>query len=61
VSTGAQIIDRVDRLYMVVFRAIGNLNLIYEFCYGLYNQYGSFIYLDLIVKNREISIKRYFK
>jgi hypothetical protein len=32
-----------------------------EFCYGVYNQYESFIYLDLIVKNRKIAIKRYFK
>jgi hypothetical protein len=33
----------------------------YEFCYGVYNQYESFICLDLIVKNREVLIKRYFK
>jgi hypothetical protein len=26
----------------------------------MYNQYESFIYLDLIVKNREVSIERYF-
>jgi hypothetical protein len=30
----------------------------FEFCYGVYNQYESFIYLDLIVKNREVSIER---
>jgi hypothetical protein len=27
----------------------------------VYNQYVLFIYLDLIVKNREIIIERYFK
>jgi hypothetical protein len=32
-----------------------------EFCYGVYNQYESFIYLNLMVKNREIPIGRYFK
>jgi hypothetical protein len=32
-----------------------------EFCYGVYNQYESFIYLNLMVKNREIPIERYFK
>jgi hypothetical protein len=32
-----------------------------EFCYGVYNQCESFIYLDLMVKNRNILIKRYFK
>jgi hypothetical protein len=32
-----------------------------EFCYSVYNQYVLFIYLDLIVKNREIIIERYFK
>jgi hypothetical protein len=33
----------------------------YEFCYGVYNQCESFICLELMVKNREIPIKRYFK
>jgi hypothetical protein len=32
-----------------------------DFCYGVYNQCESFICLDLIVKNMEVSIKRYFK
>jgi hypothetical protein len=32
-----------------------------EFCYSVYIQYESFIYLNLMVKNREVSIKRYFK
>jgi hypothetical protein len=32
-----------------------------EFWYGVHNQCESFIYLDLIVKNREIPIERYFK
>jgi hypothetical protein len=27
----------------------------------VYNQYESFIYLDLMVKNREIPIKMYYK
>jgi hypothetical protein len=31
-----------------------------DFCYGVYNQYESFIYLDLMVKNREVHIGRYF-
>jgi hypothetical protein len=35
-----------------------NLN-VNEFCYGVYNQCESFICLDIIVKNREIHIKRY--
>jgi hypothetical protein len=32
-----------------------------EFCYGVYNQYESFIYLVLMVKNMEVHIERYFK
>jgi hypothetical protein len=32
-----------------------------EFCSGVYNQYELFICLDLIVKNRNIPIERYFK
>jgi hypothetical protein len=32
-----------------------------EFCYGVYNQCESFIYLDLMVKNMKVPIKRYFK
>jgi hypothetical protein len=35
--------------------------LFYEFCYGVYNQYKAFIYLDLMVKRRDVSIERYFK
>jgi hypothetical protein len=33
----------------------------FEFCYGVYNKYELFICLDLIVKNRKINIKMYFK
>jgi hypothetical protein len=32
-----------------------------DFCYGVYNQCELFIYLDLMVKNSEITIERYFK
>jgi hypothetical protein len=32
-----------------------------SFYYGVYNQYKSFICLDLIIKNRKILIKMYFK
>jgi hypothetical protein len=32
-----------------------------EFCYGVCNRCESFICLDLIVKNREVPIKKYFK
>jgi hypothetical protein len=32
-----------------------------EFCYSVYNQYETFICLDLIVKNIEMPIERYFK
>jgi hypothetical protein len=32
-----------------------------EFCYGVYNQYESFICLDLMIKNRDVPIERYFK
>jgi hypothetical protein len=32
-----------------------------EFCYGVYNRCESSICLDLIVKNRDVPIKRYFK
>jgi hypothetical protein len=31
-----------------------------SFYYGVYNQYETFICLDLMVKNREIPIERYF-
>jgi hypothetical protein len=34
---------------------------IVEFCYNVCNQCESFIYLDLMVKNRKLPIKRYFK
>jgi hypothetical protein len=27
----------------------------------VFNQYESFIYLDLMIKNRDVSIERYFK
>jgi hypothetical protein len=27
----------------------------------VFNQYESFIYLDLMIKNREVFIERYFK
>jgi hypothetical protein len=33
----------------------------YEFCYDVYNQCESFICLDLMVKNSEVPIERYFK
>jgi hypothetical protein len=33
----------------------------YEFYYSVYNQRGPFICLDLIVKNSELHIERYFK
>jgi hypothetical protein len=32
-----------------------------EFCYGVYNQCELFICLDLMVKNSEVTIERYFK
>jgi hypothetical protein len=32
--------------------------IIKEFCYGVYNQCELFIWLDLMVKNREIPIER---
>jgi hypothetical protein len=32
-----------------------------EFCYNVYNKYESFICLDLMVKNIEVPIKKYFK
>jgi hypothetical protein len=32
-----------------------------EFCYNVYNQCKSFTYLDLMIKNKEIYIERYFK
>jgi hypothetical protein len=32
-----------------------------EVCYSVTNQYESFICLDLMVKNRYVCIKRYFK
>jgi hypothetical protein len=38
-----------------------NITFSLEFCYGMYNQCESFICLDLIVKNREVPIERYFK
>jgi hypothetical protein len=31
-----------------------------EFCYGVYNQCESFICLNLIVKNIELPIEKYF-
>jgi hypothetical protein len=37
------------------------LSKLNEFCYGVFNQCESFIYLDLMVKNRKLSIERYFK
>jgi hypothetical protein len=37
------------------------LHFFVDFCYSVYNQCESFIYLDLIVKNSEIIIERYFK
>jgi hypothetical protein len=37
-----------------------SLALYNEFCYGVYNQRESFIYLDLMIKNRELLIESYF-
>jgi hypothetical protein len=35
--------------------------MVIEFYYGVYNQCESFIRLDLMVKNRDVSIEMYFK
>jgi hypothetical protein len=40
---------------------MGNICYKLEFCYGVYNQCESFIYLDLMVKNKEVPIEKYFK
>jgi hypothetical protein len=32
-----------------------------EFCYGVTNQRESFIYLNLMIKNRKVFIERHFK
>jgi hypothetical protein len=32
-----------------------------EFCYSVYNQYETFIYLDIMVKNKDLPTERYFK
>jgi hypothetical protein len=51
-------------VYVYIFIEICTHIYIYirlEFCYGVYNQHESFIYLDLMVKNRKISIDMYFK
>jgi hypothetical protein len=32
--------------------------MLIEFCYSVYNQYDSFICLDLMVKNKEVPIER---
>jgi hypothetical protein len=39
----------------------GQTIIIEEFSYGVYNQCELFICLDLMVKNRDIFIERYFK
>jgi hypothetical protein len=49
--------NKVKDYYLIIVM-MGNLK---EFCYGVYNQYESFICLDLMVKNMEVSIERYFK
>jgi hypothetical protein len=36
----------------------GIIQLLEEFCYGVYNQDETFIYLDLMDKNKEIHIER---
>jgi hypothetical protein len=46
---------------MLVLTRLRSWNILDEFCYGVYNQCESFICLDLIVKNREVPIERYFK
>jgi hypothetical protein len=37
------------------------VGFINKFCYSVYNQYASFIYLYLIVKNMDVSPEKYFK
>jgi hypothetical protein len=46
---------------MMFIHLFGEDRTLFEFCYGVYNQCESFIYLDLMVKNREVHIERYFK
>jgi hypothetical protein len=45
-----------DLLIRVIYLSKSNGYL--EFCYGVYNQYESFICLYLMVKNNEIPIER---
>jgi hypothetical protein len=35
--------------------------LIYKFCYGVTNQCETFIYLNIMIKNREVYTEMYFK
>jgi hypothetical protein len=44
----------------LIFGTFWNL-YIFEFCYSVYNQCESFICLDLIIKNRKVTVERYFK
>jgi hypothetical protein len=48
-------------IFYIIRHLIIQLYLINEFCYGVYNQYESFICLGLMVKNREVTIEMYFK
>jgi hypothetical protein len=43
---------------MMFIHLFGEDRTLFEFCYGVYNQCESFIYLDLMVKNKEIPIER---
>jgi hypothetical protein len=55
------IINKLIILVLIHTNLILVHHLKYEFCYGVYNYCKSFICLDLMVKNREVSIERYFK
>jgi hypothetical protein len=45
----------------IFFFSLWTYILYYELCYSVHNQCESFIYLNLIVKNMNILIERYFK
>jgi hypothetical protein len=53
--------ERFKAHQSLLFKITKKTSIVQEFCYGVYNQCESFIYLDLMVKNREVTIKRYFK
>jgi hypothetical protein len=52
---------KVSNHFVLGSKLKSNQHFIFEFCYDVSNQYESFICLDLMVKNREIPIERYFK